>query len=61
MVAGAVGASYNLDEIHRFTKDTSKLIYFIFVLICSHFEFRYREEVREMFQHAYNRCLQHFE
>ena len=29
MVAGAVGASYNLDEIHRFPKDTAKLKYFI--------------------------------
>ena len=51
MVAGVVGASYNLEEIHRFPK------YFIFTLLCSHFEIRYREEVREMFQHAYNRSF----
>jgi len=36
LMAGVVGASYNLDEIHR-----------------------YREEVREMFQHAYNSYLEH--
>jgi len=36
VVAGVVGASYDLDEIHR-----------------------YREEVREMFQHAYNSYLEH--
>ena len=29
MVAGAVGASYTLDEIHRFPKDIAKLKYFI--------------------------------
>ena len=57
MVAGAVGASYTLDEIHRFPKDIAKLKYFIFTLLCSHFEIRYREEVREMFQHAYNRSF----
>ena len=54
VVCGVVGASYSPDQIHRFTKDGFYCL-LPFIHHFSHFEFRYREEVREMFQHAYNR------